>query len=59
MVVRSTIERLVEKLECIGPAQNVPMPVTQRSARSVQNFASSEASVEESPNVSLKRWASL
>ena len=56
---RSTIEHLVEKFESPGTVQNVPVPVRQRSARSVQNFASSEASVEESPNVSLKRWASL
>ena len=31
------------------------MPVIQRSARSVKNIATAEASVEESPNVSLAR----
>ena len=31
------------------------MPVRQRSARRVQNIAAAEASVEESPNVSLTR----
>ena len=31
------------------------MPVRQRSARNVENIASAEASVEESPNVSLTR----
>ena len=48
---RSTIERLVEKFEYTGTAQNVPMPVRQRSARSIENIAAAEASVEESPNV--------
>ena len=33
--------------------QNVAMPVRQRSARSVENIAAAEASVEESPHVSL------
>ena len=31
----------------------------QRSACSVENIAAAEASVEETPNVVLKRWASL
>ena len=52
---RSTIERLVEKFESTGTVQNVPVPVRQRSARSVENIAAAEASVEESPNVSLTR----
>ena len=60
---RSTIERLVNKFESTGTVQNVPVPVIQRSARSVENIAAAEASVEESPNVSsnvvLKHWASL
>ena len=30
-------------------------PVSQRSARSVENIATAEASIEESPNVSLTR----
>ena len=52
---RSTIERLVEKFESTGTVQNVPVAVRQRSARSVENIAAAEASVEESPNVSLTR----
>ena len=50
---RSAIERLVEKFEPTGTAENVPVPVRQRSARSVENIAATEASVEE--NVSLTR----
>ena len=50
---RSTIERLVKKFESTGTVQNVP--VRQRSARSVENIAAAEASVEESPNMSLTR----
>ena len=60
---RSTIERLVEKLESTATLQNVAVPVRQRSARCVENVAAAEASVEESPNVSLtrrsQRWPSL
>ena len=52
---RSTIERLVEKFESTGTVQNVPLPERQRSARSVENIAAAEASVEESPNVSPTR----
>ena len=52
---RSTIERLVEKIEYTGTVQNVPVPVRPRNARSVENIAAAEASVEESPNVSLTR----
>ena len=46
---------LVENFESTGTVQNVPEPVGQRSARSVENIAAAEASVDESPNVSLKR----
>ena len=53
---RSTIERLVEKFESTGTVQNVPVPVRQRSAGSVENIAAAEASVEARP---LTRWASL
>ena len=35
--------------------QNVTVPVSQRSAHSVENIAAAEASVEESPYVSLTR----
>ena len=56
---RSTIERLEEKIESTDTVQNVPVPVRQRSVRSGQKIAAAEASVEESPNVSLKRWTSL
>ena len=52
---RSTIERLVEKFESTGTVQNVPVPVRQRTARSVENIAAAEASVEESANVSVTR----
>ena len=52
---RSTIERLVEKFESTGTVQNVPVPVRQRSVRSVENIAAAEALVEESPNVFLTR----
>ena len=55
---RSRFERLVEKFVSTDTVQNVAVPVRQ-SARSVENIAAAEASVEESPNVSLKRWASL
>ena len=48
---RSTIERLVEKFESTSTIQNVPVPVRQRSACSVENIAAAKASVEESPNV--------
>ena len=48
---RSTIERL-RKFESTGTVQNFPVLVRQRSA-------AAEASVEESPNVSLKCRASL
>ena len=50
---RSTIERLVEKFEATATVQNVSVPVSQRSARNVENIAAAEASVEESVNVSL------
>ena len=50
---RSTIERLVEKFESTGTVQNIAVPVRQKSVRSVENIAAAEASVEESPNVSL------
>ena len=50
---RSTIERLVEKFEFTGSVQNVAVPVSRRSARSVENIAAAETSVEESTNVSL------
>ena len=43
---RSTIERLVGKFESTGTVQNVLLPVRQRSARSIQNIAAAEASVE-------------
>ncbi|XP_033222533.1 uncharacterized protein LOC117176402 [Belonocnema kinseyi] len=52
---RSTIERLVEKFESTGTVQNVPVPVRQRSARSVENFAAASASIEEDPDQSLIR----
>ena len=52
---RSTIERLVKKFESTGTVQNSVVPVRQRSARNVENIAAAEASVEESPNVSLTR----
>ena len=52
---RSAIERLVEKFESTGTVQNFPVPVRQRSACKVENIAAAEASVEESPNVSLTR----
>ena len=50
---RSRIERLVEKFESTDTVQNVSVPVTQRSARSVDNIAAAEA------HVVLKHWASL
>ena len=43
----------MEKFEVT--VQNVSVPVRQRSARSVENIATAEVSVEESPNVSLTR----
>ena len=52
---RSTIERLVKKFESTGTVQNVAVSVRQRSARSVENIAAAEASVQESPNLSLTR----
>ena len=52
---RSTIQSLVAKFESTGTVQNVPVPVRQRSVRSVENIAAAEAAVEESPNVSLTR----
>ena len=38
---RSTMEHLVEKLK--STVQNVPVPVRQRTARSVENIAAAEA----------------
>ena len=49
---RLKIERLVGKFESTGTVQKIPVPVRQRSARSVENIAAAEASVEENPNVS-------
>ena len=43
----------MEKFESTGTVQNIAVPVRQRCARSVGNIAVAEASVEESPNVSL------
>ena len=43
----------MEKFESTGTVQNVSLPVGQRNVRSVENNAAAEASVEESPNVSL------
>ena len=45
----------MEKFESTVTVQNVPVSVRQRSARSVENIAAAEASVEESPNLSLTR----
>ena len=45
----------MEKCESTGTVQNVPVPVGQRSARSLENVAAAEASAEESPNVSFTR----
>ena len=42
----------MEKFESTETVQNVVVSVSQRSARSVENIAAAEASVEESPNVS-------
>ena len=36
---RSTIQRPVEKFEPKGSVQNVPMPVRQRSAHSIEKIA--------------------
>ena len=55
IVLAATIERLVENFECTGTVQNVPVAVRQRSVRSVENIAAAEASVEESPDVSITR----
>ena len=52
---RSTIERLVEKFASTGTGEDFPVPVRQRSSRSVDKIAAAEASTEESPNVSLTR----
>ena len=52
---RSTMERLVTKFESTGTVQNVSVPVRPRSARGVENIAAAEASVGESPNMSLIR----
>ena len=41
-----------KKFESTGTVQNVPVPVRQESARSVENIAAAQASVEESPNES-------
>ena len=43
----------MKKFEFTGIVQNVPVPVRQRRTRSVENIATAETSVEESPNVSL------
>ena len=43
----------MEIFECTGTVQNVPVPVRQRCARSAENIAAAEASVEESLNVSV------
>ena len=45
----------MKKFESTGTIQNVSVPVRQRSALSVENIAAAEASVEQSPNVSLTR----
>ena len=50
---------LVEKFESTGTVQNVPVTVGRGSARSVENIAAAETSVEESPNVSLIRSEAL
>ena len=42
----------MEKFKSTRTVQNVPVPVRQRCARSVENIAAAEASVKESPNVS-------
>ena len=49
----------MEKIESTGTAQNVSVPVRQRSARSVENIAAAEALVEESPNVFHKSFSSV
>ena len=48
-------KRLVEKFESTGTVQNVPVPVRQRNARSVENIAAASASIEEDSNQSLTR----
>ena len=45
----------MEIFECTGTVQNVPVPVRQRCARSAENIAAAEASVEESLNGSFTR----
>ena len=52
---RSKIKRLVEKFDYTGTVQHVAVPTCRWSARSIENIAAAEASVEESPNVSLTR----
>ena len=56
---RSTIERPVQKFESTSTAQNVTLPVRQRRALHVDSIAAIEASVEESPNVSLTSSSSV
>ena len=40
------------KFQSTGTVQNFPVPVRQRSARSFENMAAAEPSVEDSPKVS-------
>lgn len=51
----STIRRLVQKFESTFSLHNVPVPVRRRNARSEENIAAAEASVQEDPNQSLTR----
>lgn len=52
---KRTIERLVKKFESTFSLQNVPVPVSQRNARSEENIAAVRESVANDPNVSIPR----
>ena len=60
---RSTIERLLAKFVSTGTVQNVPVPVRQRSARSVENIVALGLQLKKAQmclsHVVLKHWASL
>ena len=45
----------MKKFESTGTIQNVPVPVRQRSVRSVENITAASASIAEDPSQSLTR----
>ena len=52
---RQAVRAVVNKFESTYSLMNVPVPVRQRTGRSIENIAAVSASVENEPNQSIPR----